>query len=434
MFLARFILNLLKKSFQEVKLGGLKIILRKILTIIKIILQLPIYFISSFLIIIIYLIGKFFLIRFISIDSARLGHFLANTEIFLCEKDAGINVPHEKYFDIFFFNDISNQQIAKMWRRKLFVVPRFIVIPIYNLNKIFSNFFPSLRKHIANSSQSDRDIFNLFDKSKTHLSFNEKEINIGEKFLRKFGLEKNSKFICLIVRDAAYLNERYPEKNWSYHNHRNYEIQNFLMAAEALTKRGYFVFRMGSKVEKKFLSNNKMIIDYANHPDRSDFLDVYLGANCSFCISTSCGFDAIPYVFRKPIAYITVPIQHFFTSSRNFLIISKHHFSQDLNKKLNFSEMLKYGVGTCKNSNDYNNKNITLIENSSEEIKDFSLEMLDRFEKKWVDNNHNLKMQETFWKKYNEKLLPISEASRLHGKLLAKISITFLKRNPEWLS
>ena len=96
--------------------------------------------------------------------------------------------------------------------------------------------------------------------------------------------------------------------------------------------------------------------------------------------------------------------------------------------------MLKYGVGTCKNSDDYNNKNITLIENSSEEIKDFSLEMLDRFEKKWVDNNHNLKMQETFWKKYNEKLLPISEASRLHGKLLAKMSITFLKRNPEWLS
>ena len=89
---------------------------------------------------------------------------------------------------------------------------------------------------------------------------------------------------------------------------------------------------MGSLVEKKFKNNNKMIIDYANSPHKSDFLDVYLGANCSFCISTSTGFDAIPYVFRRPIAYVTVPIKYFFTFSRNFLIIAKHHFSKILIK------------------------------------------------------------------------------------------------------
>ena len=42
-----------------------------------------------------------------------------------------------------------------------------------------------------------------------------------------------------MVRDSAYLKHRHPEKNWSYHNYRNYEIDNFYEAAEALTKRGY---------------------------------------------------------------------------------------------------------------------------------------------------------------------------------------------------
>ena len=434
MLLNRLFFNLFKKNIEEVKRGGLKIVFRKILTIIKIILQIPFYLLSLIVILLIYLVEPLIMVRFISIESGRLGHFLANTEIFLCEKDAGINIPKQKYFDIFFFNDICNKQIAKMWKRELFIVPRFFIFPIYNLNKILTKIFPRFKKHIAGSLQSDRDVYNLLEKSKPHIHFTEKELKYGEEFLKKCGLSKKTKYICLIVRDAAYLKEKYPEKNWSFHDYRNYEIENFYEAAETLTKRGYFVFRMGSKVEKKFSTENKMIVDYANLPDRSDFLDVYLGANCSFCISTSCGFDAIPFVFRKPIAYITVPIQHFFTSSKNFLIISKHHFSENLNKKLSFSEILKVGATDCENSNDYKNKNITLIENSSEEIKDFSLEMLDRYENKWIDDKNNIEMQKIFWKKYYEDLLPLSKAEHLHGKLLARMSITFLKKNPEWLS
>ena len=46
-----------------------------------------------------------------------------------------------------------------------------------------------------------------------------------------------------------------------------------------------------------------MIIGYAylQKNKRTEFMDIYLGANCEFCISTMCGFDAIPYIFRKPI-------------------------------------------------------------------------------------------------------------------------------------
>tara|TARA_Y100001970_G_scaffold53704_1_gene68085 strand:- start:24767 stop:26071 length:1305 start_codon:yes stop_codon:yes gene_type:complete len=433
MFANRLYNNLFKRNFNEIKKGGVSIFIRKSFTLFKIIFLLPLYVPSTLFFLIIYLLKPLILIRFVNLQSSRIGHFLANTELFLCEKEFGINKSKNLIIDIFFFKDACNKQVAKMWRRKLLILPNFIIKPTFNLIKIFSLLFPSLKIHIASSVQEDRDIFNLIDKVSPHIDFTIDEIEKGQKFLNKFGLTKKSKFVCLIVRDDAYLKDRYPEKNWSYHSYRNYNIENFYDAANALTERGYFVFRMGSKVEKQFNNKNKMIIDYANLPDRSDFLDIYLGAKCDFCISTSCGFDAIPFVFRRPIAYITVPIQNFFTNSNNFLIMTKHHFSKELNRRLKFSEILELGLINCQNSKDYQDKNIDLIENSSEEIKDFVIEMMDRYENKWIENDENLKIQEKFWKNYKDNLFKNKNIKKLHGKLLAKMSVVFLKKNTEWL-
>ena len=44
---------------------------------------------------------------------------------------------------------------------------------------------------------------------------------------------------------------------------------------EELTKRGYFVLRMGSKVKDKLNTNNPKILDYANMEIRSDFRYIF---------------------------------------------------------------------------------------------------------------------------------------------------------------
>ena len=64
----------------------------------------------------------------------------------------------------------------------------------------------------------------------------------------------------------------------------------------------------GKNTEKKFISKNKMVIDYSNSKFRSDFMDIYLGAHCEFCITTATGIDTIPLIFKKPIAAIVVPL------------------------------------------------------------------------------------------------------------------------------
>ena len=64
------------------------------------------------------------------------------------------------------------------------------------------------------------------------------------------GIEDKDKFICLYVRDKKYLKTQFSNNDWSYHDYRNADIDNFMLAAEKLTKIGYFVIRIGSMVEK----------------------------------------------------------------------------------------------------------------------------------------------------------------------------------------
>ena len=106
--------NFINKNISEVKKGGSIVIVKKIITLIKISLLVPVYLCSIPTLIIIRLISPWYLVRFGSIASSRIGHFSANTELYCCEIESGINKPKQPYLDLFYYDDISNQQLAKI--------------------------------------------------------------------------------------------------------------------------------------------------------------------------------------------------------------------------------------------------------------------------------------------------------------------------------
>ena len=108
--------NFIYKNISEVKKGGSTVIVKKIITLIKISLLVPVYLCSIPTLIIIRLISPWYLVRFGGILSSRIGHFSVNTELYCCEIESGINKPKQSYLDLFYYDAISNQQLAKMWR------------------------------------------------------------------------------------------------------------------------------------------------------------------------------------------------------------------------------------------------------------------------------------------------------------------------------
>ena len=260
--------------------------------------------------------------------------------------------------------------------------------------------------------------------------------------LNRFGLKDDDKFVCLAVRDDAYQLRKIPSRfrDWSYHDYRNHDIDNFVLAAEELTRRGFYVFRMGVVVNKPLKSNNPKIIDYANSNFRSDFMDVYLGANCSFCISTGYGFDEVPYVFGKPIALLALPIGDLRTHSEKFLLITKHHIHKKEKRKLSFSEIFSHGVAYTFDNKVFEQKGIELVDYTSDEIKDFVIEMVEHLEFKKKLNPEDEELQKTFKSLFASNLQRLSHYEKIknpyhkaHGQIRSRFSSKFLRENKDWL-
>ena len=439
-----------KKHLFQIKKGGLKVFIKKLRSTFYLLIQSPLYLFSISSLIIIYLLRPWLLIRWYGLTSSRIGHLALDPELYSCRRDAKINQPTQKYIDIFFLGNkyICNRQLIKMQRRSITILPAFLMVPLFNTNRFFNLFIKKCKQHeIDINSQVDRDVHNIVDKFNPHLSFNKEEKLKGEKILNDFGVPENAKFICLIVRDSAYL-DRYKNqtlKDFSYHNYRDGDIDRYVLAAEELANRGYYVFRMGVKVHKPLKSANPKIIDYANSKIRSDFMDIYLGANCTFCISTACGFDAIPFIFRKPIAMVFLPFGHLRVDVKKNLYISNHHINKKNKNKLTISEIFESNVALSFYSEEYQKNNIELQENTPEEIKNLVTEMDERISGTWKETEEDLLLQKKFWDIFENNLQKLSFQNYKNPKPMsffnlmylipkrAKYSASFLRNNQDWI-
>ena len=106
----------------------------------------------------------------------------------------------------------------------------------------------------------------------------------------------------------------------------SYDINNFVLAVNYLLSKNYYVFRMGYKVQKELKIKSPNFFDYATNGMRTEFLDIFLGHNCYFCITTGSGFDGIPVAARRPTVLTSLaPLNFFWSYNLNNIFIFKHY-------------------------------------------------------------------------------------------------------------
>ena len=136
-------------------------------------------------------------------------------------------------------------------------------------------------------------------RSQAILQFNQKDQNNGKMLLEKKWVLKIISMFVFFVRDDNYLKKKFPDEMWNYHEHRNFDIDDFNSMMNLLIDRGYYVVRMGRDVKKRVSIINSKIIDYPFSSHVSDFADIYLMANCELCISTSTGPECVSRIFKN---------------------------------------------------------------------------------------------------------------------------------------
>lgn len=372
------------------------------------------------------LLRPFVTIRFGELYYARLGHFTSNTEVYLCEKDAGLH--GHRTLDIFYYPyraRFCNYQLKKMWDRSI-PVSRFA-----SLIDKSSRLLPAREKHIIPWREAgDRDIYGLLSRTKTHLSFTEEEERFGREELLKLGIRDDDFFVCIAARDKAYLDtvfSHHSREHWNYHDYRDCSIQNYLSAANYLTEKSYYVIRMGAAVKDFLKTKNPKIIDYAANGKRTDFLDIYLGAKCKFFLSASFGITGVPLIFRRPIAYVNqIPLEGVWTWNKNYISIFKKLWLRKEKRFMTFKEIIESGAGRFLFFQQYERLGVDIVDNISEEIEALVVEMDERLNGTWITTDEDECLQERFWSIFPKN-------NDWHGEILGRIGAHFLRENKELL-
>jgi len=408
-------------QLSQIQEEGWIAIQRKLMRLPQVVVSIHLMILAVPLVLLIRVIRPWLWIRFGQFASHAIGHCVYDPEYYLSEQE----VLNEITYDCFYYQSwiTPNEQWDLMLRRTLRIHSIFRYLDL--ANRLIPG--SELHRKVTHENQS-RDIKAYLTKTKPHIKFTQNEDDRGKLFLNNLGLSPEDRFVCMIVRDSAYKEEFHKWRDWAYHNFRDSAIKTYNDTAISLAEKGYWVLRMGKKVHKPFKVGNSNVVDYANSSDRSDFLDIWLMANCYFCISTGTGLDEIARVYRRPAVYVNyLPIQ-LMVSYDNILNNPKHLVWKDTKKRLTLSEHLEHAYGR---SEDYEKANIKVEDLTAEEILDAVLELESRLNGTWKGTDFDTQQQSLFW----QLLRSHEDFNKFHGVIHpeARVGAHFLRNNPEWL-
>ena len=419
--------NFIFSQYYQIKTDGWhrsNPVLQKILFLVYCILIFPIFIP---ILLVIRLLRPILLIRFGHLESAGIGHFTSNIEIYLSEKELGLHDIGRKHKDFWYLDKIvCNKYLLSKWSKYFTIAPRLLVKPIDDLNRLIpggaAHNVPYRRIQDQSKPWQRIDIYNTLNKTNCKIKFSADEILSGRKTLNKMGIKEHDSYVCFMTRDAAFHND-------SYDKHLNWPIQTVIPAIKTLNKKGYKGIRMGAKVTDKLKDSNQDIIDYANNGMRTEFLDIFLMSRCKFVISTGTGLDSLGETFRIPTVYFNMSQFGWCDeNSEKIIFIPSKFWSIPQKRFLTFREIFELGAHNFLNEFQYKLAEIESVGNDIEEIEAVVLEMEQRISGEWEDSAEDKLLHKRFL-----KIWPTRTRGQHQQPLKARIGTDFLRSNHELL-
>ena len=208
------------------------------------------------------------------------------------------------------------------------------------------------------------------------LTLNQEQLTGIASTLKLLGIPENAWYVCLHVRESGF----HGKWNRMYPSARDANIDDYHLAINEIVKRGGWVIRMGD-ASMKLIKPMQGVVDYVHTVLRSEKLDTFLAAGSRFMLGTNSGFSIIPATYGVPCVltnWIPIALPNWYGID---LMIPKLMRNKMTGKLLNFNEMFDEPLGAIQNVFDFPEA-IEIIENTPEEIRAVTVEMLDRLEGK----------------------------------------------------
>ena len=338
------------------------------------------------------------LIRLGSFDSTRIGHFALDAAGHITE----YRRQPPNLIDWFWFGPTCNSQWELMVRRTLPIIQVTKWVDLWNQR------LPGGESHSRPfHTHGSVPLGQVLDTPRSGMiPFLPSENDAGLAWLRRQGWTDGEPFVCLLVRDSAFLandplqnklDTRNSSEKWSYHDYRDSKIEDYVPAMEWLADQGVWVFRMGKIMERPIPTKHSRIVDYAFDPGRNDFLDIWLFANCTGCISTGTGNDAVSCIYGVPNLFLNFTPLGGLWAYHELLTIPKHLYWDATGLPLTLSEYLCHNYG---NSYRYADAGIRFVDLEPHELMTAVQEFWYRIDGSWNESPEDEDRQQRFWKQF----------------------------------
>lgn len=188
----------------------------------------------------------------------------------------------------------------------------------------------------------------------------------GRARLADLGVPEDAWFVTLHVREDT------------YHDVRNADLSTYARAIAAVVERGGWVIRMGDPaLTPTKLERIERVLDYAHSAAKSDWMDVFLWADCRFLIGTCSGPVQVPGTFGVPVVQTNwCPMATRYWFERD-LQIPKLYWSDVESRLLTFPESMRVPVGFAQLSSALARAGVRVVDNTPDELAEGVVEMLD---------------------------------------------------------
>jgi len=316
--------------------------------------------------------------RFLRSASERIGHLAIEPDLFLKELQLGMRPPG-KYILVTRPGKVCNPCMLDYWKPLLRIydhgLMRFLLLPVSRQRSLGIELNEPI---IADQKTAGTmKVQAAWGNRPPLLTMREDHRRRGEAVMAKLGLPPGAWWVCVHVREPGYLPaHKYAE------DYRNTDINALIPAMDEIVRRGGWCVRMGHPSGKP-LAPRKGVIDYAHTPERSDWMDVYLGAGCRFFLGCTSGIAFVASVFGKPVVQANAaPFSTILWYGPQDLGLAKLYVESASGRVLNFAEVFSTKVGNFRRPEDFTEAGLQLRDNTPEEIKDAATDMFEQLEGK----------------------------------------------------
>ncbi len=289
------------------------------------------------------------------IKMKKLGWRRDETTILVSPEETSANQTLLKYYEEYFRVIKKREAVSLMQNFAQYADIGGAAIMSRGMPEMFT---PAIRKACGEWDNQKRSP--LFE-------IKQNELLSGKNSLRKMGVPENARIVCLHIRESGLYNDK-----WSL---RNSKIETYHSAINKLVEAGYWVIRMGDPSMQP-IKGFVQVIDYAHSQFRSDWMDIFLCAFCTFFVGTQSGLGHVPPIFGKPcllVNWVTWGILPYMSKDR---FICKRLRCSKSGRLLTAAEMIAVPLGYIQDERHLSIYGVAAIDNSSDEISDAVQEMI----------------------------------------------------------